>query len=204
METARLLTFAGLWFVLGFSPGPNAAYCVATGLSYNLKKALAAPTGMGLASFVHVTVAVVGAGAVLSRSPAVFQTLKFGGVAYLTWLGVKQWRSNNQVLGREDRALRQPSFVEVVRSAMIVSVTNPKAVLQYIAVLPQFVVATKPAAPQFAALALIAAAVTFANYTIYTVAASGIARKLNGRRIRALNRAIAAVYVLAALILAAK
>ena len=46
VDITRLVSFAGLWFVLGLSPGPNAAFCMATGLSYRLREAMAAPIGM--------------------------------------------------------------------------------------------------------------------------------------------------------------
>ena len=93
MDASRLATFAGLWFLLGLSPGPNAAFCVATGLEYRLRQAMAVPVGIALASLVHVSVAAVGAGAIFARSPTAFQTLKFAGAAYLAWLGIKQWKS---------------------------------------------------------------------------------------------------------------
>lgn len=81
---------------------------------------------------------------------------------------------------------------------------QPQGILQYVAVLPQFIDANSPAGPQFATLALISAPMVIADYTIYTAAATGIASKLTERRTRALRRATAAIYILAAVVLATK
>ena len=166
MDITRLVSFAGLCFVLGLSPGPNAAFCMATGLSYRLREAMAAPIGMGLASLVHVTVAAVGAGAIFARSPTAFQTLKFAGAGYLAWLGIKQWRSTSGILNVSTGGNTQPRTFELLRRGMVVSLTNPKAILQYVAVLPQFLDTNTPAAPQFVALALIGVPVVIADYAI--------------------------------------
>jgi len=177
---------------------------MATGLSHRLREAMAAPVGIGLASFVHVIVAAVGVGAVFAQSDATFQTLKFAGAGYLGWLGTKQWRSTSSPLDVSIGSNSQPRTSELLRRGMVVSLTNPKAILQYVAVLPQFIDANSPAGPQFATLALISAPMVIADYTIYTAAATGIASKLTERRTRALRRATAAIYILAAVVLATK
>lgn len=205
MDVARLATFAGLWFVLGLSPGPNAAFCMATGLSHRLREAVAAPIGIGLASFVHVTVAAIGAGAILARSPTAFRALELAGAGYLVWLGVRQWRST---IGAFDLSaagdITRPRTFELLRRGMVVSITNPKAILQYVAVLPQFVDLDSPAGPQFVTLALVTAPVVIADYTIYTAAAAGIASRVTERHTRALRRATAVIYIVAATVLATR
>jgi len=205
MDASRLATFAGLWFLLGLSPGPNAAFCVATGLEYRLRQAMAVPVGIGFASLVHVSVAAVGGGrSSLARSPAAFQTLKFAGAGYLAWLGVIQWRSAGDpqdCFADGDNAF---SGSQLLARGMAVSLSNPKAILQYVAVLSQFVDSTDPAARQFVALALVGAPIVVANYAIYTAAASGLARRFSGDRARSLRRATVAVYIIAAAVLATK
>ena len=198
MDITRLAAFAGLWFLLGLSPGPNAAFCMATGFSHRFRESLAAPIGIGIASFVHVTITAIGAGAIFARSAAAFQVLKFAGVVYLVWLGIKQWRSAHGDLDISAPTDGDPRTRELLRRGMVVSLTNPQAILQYMAVLPQFIDATAPATPQFVALALVAAPIAIVDYTIYTVAATGIARSLTERRARSLRRATAGVYLLAA------
>jgi len=204
MDASRLAAFAGLWFLLGLSPGPNAAFCVATGLEYRLRQAMAVPVGIGLASLVHVSVAAVGAGAIFARSPTAFQTLKFVGAGYLAWLGIKQWRSVGDLQDAFVNGEPALGGSQLLVRGMAVSLSNPKAILQYVAVLPQFVDDAASAAPQFVALALVGAPIVVANYAIYTAAASGVARRLSGERARSLRRATAAVYIIAAAVLATK
>lgn len=203
MDVTRLAAFGALWFVLGLSPGPNAAFCIATGLSHRLRDAMAVPIGMGLASFVHVTVAAAGAGAIFAQSPMAFQVLKFAGAGYLAWLGIKRWVSKADILDVSTGS-KEPRHFELLRRGIVVSLTNPKAILQYVAVLPQFIDASAPAAPQFVALALVGAPVVAADYAIYTAGASSVARTLTKRRARWVRRATGAIYVLAALVLATR
>ncbi len=196
MEVSTLAAFAATWFVLGLSPGPNAAFCLAVGLAQPGRTAMAAPIGIGLASFVHAAVAAVGAGAVFARWPAAFQVLKFAGVAYLAWLGIKQWRTASHTIAATTTDATHTT--EILRRGLIVSLTNPKAVLQYVAVLPQFVDPTEPVVLQFVFLALVAAPVVAAVYAIYTGAAALIASRLTEHRTVILRRATGGIYLIAA------
>lgn len=130
MELSTAVTFAAVWLVLGMSPGPNAAFCVATALSTPRSTAVFAPLGIALASVVHVSVAAIGAGTIFTNSPTAFLTLKWMGVAYLALLGVRQIRSPGSFVSDIKTA---PTRGEIARRAMIVSLSNPKAILQYAA-----------------------------------------------------------------------
>ena len=165
---------------------------------------MAAPVGIGLASFVHVTLAVVGAGTVIARSPTSFQTLKLAGAGYLGWLGIKQWTSESSPLAVGTGGKARADTFELLRRGFVVSLTNPKAILQYVAVLPQFIDISKPTTSQVVVLALVAAPVVVADYAIYTAAASGIARRLTVTRMHALRRATGTIHVVAAVVLAVR
>lgn len=199
MELSTAVTFAAVWLVLGMSPGPNAAFCVATALSTPRSTAVFAPLGIALASVVHVSVAAIGAGTIFTNSPTAFLTLKWMGVAYLALLGVRQIRSPGSFVSDIKTA---PTRGEIARRAMIVSLSNPKAILQYAAVLPQFVTSDGPAAVQFAILGAIGVPIVLTNYTIYTLTASRISAHLNAQRTIVLQRGIGAIYLLAAGLLA--
>lgn len=199
IEISNAAAFAAVWLVLGMSPGPNAAFCVATALSVPRSTALFAPMGIALASLVHVSVAAIGAGTIFANSPSAFLTLKWLGVAYLALLGVRQIRSSGNFLINTETA---PTRGEIIWRGMIVSLSNPKAILQYAAVLPQFVTSDGSAVVQFAILGVIAVPIVLTNYTIYTLAASRVSAYLNPQRTIALQRGIGVIYLLAAGLLA--
>ncbi len=195
MDVISVATFAAVWFLLGMSPGPNAAFCVATGLAMSRRNAIFAPVGMAIASIPHVTLAAIGAGTIFARSASAFQTLKWVGVAYLAWLGLKQIRSK-ATFGSDIEAT--PSRRAVAARGLVVSLTNPKAILQYAAVLPQFVSPGNPVSVQFAVLGAVGVPIVFLNYTIYTLAAASISKRLTGDRTATVRRGVGGMYLLAA------
>lgn len=191
-----MLAFAALWFTLGMSPGPNAAYCIAAGLSLPRRTAMLAPLGIAAASLVHVTVVAVGVGSLMSGSRTGLQVLKWVGVAYLAWLGLRRLRGGG---GGPEADVRSGGRVAV--DGALVSLSNPKAILQYLAVLPQFVTGDAPALVQFAVLGAVGIPVLLADYTLYVVAAAAIGGWIERRR-SLLDRGIGLVYLLATGLLA--
>jgi len=195
MGVDSVATFAATWFVLGMSPGPNAAFCVATGLAMSKRAAIFAPVGMAAASAVHVTVAAIGAGTVFALSAPAFRALKWIGIVYLAWLGVKQIRSKGDLLASVGPVPRPQA---VARRGLIVSLSNPKAIIQYAAVLPQFISPSTSAAVQFVVLGAVGVPIVFLNYSIYTLVAVRLSRRLTPGRTAAVRRGVGGVYILAA------
>jgi threonine/homoserine/homoserine lactone efflux protein len=97
-------------------------------------------TGITVANFLQGTAAALGLGAVLTRSQPVFLTLKWAGAAYLVYLGIQAlrgaWRGHYDALDdvRRARATRGRRF----REGFLSNITNPKVIVLYLSVLPQF------------------------------------------------------------------
>jgi threonine/homoserine/homoserine lactone efflux protein len=81
----------------------------------------------------------LGVGAVVQRSATVFTVVKLAGAAYLIWLGVQAFRKRNDLASMLTRAAAPRGTVRAAREGFVVGVTNPKAVILFAAVLPQFV-----------------------------------------------------------------
>jgi threonine/homoserine/homoserine lactone efflux protein len=132
-----LLAFALVSAGIMLIPGPSNFFLLAHGIGHGRRSALAAMTGVEAASAIRVLLAAAGLSAVLASSAAAFSLIRWAGVAYLAYLGIRAFRS-----GRPDASPDVPQRpVPLARSArkgLIVGLGNPKMVIFYLAFFPQF------------------------------------------------------------------
>ncbi|MDT0614676.1 LysE family translocator [Streptomyces lancefieldiae] len=136
----RLLAFAALSFLLVVVPGPSVLFVIGRALARGRRAALTTVVGNTLGAYVLVVAVALGVGSVVERSVVVFTVLKLAGAAYLVHLGVRAWRERDSLRAAfagdaEAHAGRRRTFWE----GFAVGVTNPKTVVFFAAVLPQFV-----------------------------------------------------------------
>ena len=165
-------------------PGPSVLFTISRGVTYGRRAAVANVTGNATGAFVLATLVAVGLGAIVARSIAVFTAMKLAGAAYLVYLGaraIRERRSLSEALRIGD-ASRVRSRRQLVRDGFVVGVTNPKAALFYMAILPQFVrtEAGHPALQMFV-LGAVFSAMSFVSDSAYGVLAGSI-RHWIGRR----------------------
>ncbi|MEV6828828.1 LysE family translocator [Amycolatopsis sp. NPDC051102] len=136
-------TYAGFTAMMAFlamMPGPDTMIVLKNALTGGARGGAWACTGITVANFLQGTAAALGLGAVLTRSQPVFLTLKWAGAAYLVYLGIQAlrgaWRGHYDALDdvRRARATRGRRF----REGFLSNITNPKVIVLYLSVLPQF------------------------------------------------------------------
>jgi threonine/homoserine/homoserine lactone efflux protein len=133
-----LLTFTLAGVVLVIIPGPSVLFIVGRALAHGRRAALASVAGNTTGASIVVIVVALGFGAIAAQSIAVFTTLKLVGAAYLVYLGVQTIRKRGDLVAR----LAQPAAPADRRmflQGVVVGVTNPKVLVFFAAVLPQFV-----------------------------------------------------------------
>jgi threonine/homoserine/homoserine lactone efflux protein len=136
----RLITFALASIVLVAVPGPTVVFVVSRAIAHGRRAALSSVAGNSLGVCVLVVAVAVGLGAVVERSVAVYTAIKLLGAAYLIYLGVRTWRERGSLAGAlGDRSGSGDPSRHVFRQGVVVGVTNPKAMVFFAAVLPQFV-----------------------------------------------------------------
>jgi threonine/homoserine/homoserine lactone efflux protein len=138
----RLLAFAAMSFVLIVIPGPSVLFVVGRALSYGRRVALTTVLGNTLGAYVLVLAVALGVGPVVERSALVFTALKLVGAAYLVYLGVKAFRQRGRLramVGDDSAAAADRGRGRVLWEGFVVGVTNPKTMVFFTAVLPQFV-----------------------------------------------------------------
>jgi len=195
--------FLLVWASASAAPGPNAAYAIGISLNHSLPAALMVAVGFGLAGLIHVTVAATGLGSLLLASAELFTALKWLGVAYLVWLGLRQLRTDAVTL---EGAPVKPAKTgrAILCRACFVSLSNPKSILAYLAILPQFVDPAGPVGRQLAILSATAVVWSVLNYAAYVAAAHRLKTCFLGAAGRRnLRRISAAAYLSGAAILAA-
>ncbi|WP_312028614.1 LysE family translocator [Cellulosimicrobium composti] len=133
-----LLAFALASLVIVVVPGPSVLFVVGRSLSLGPRGGVLSVLGNELGALTLVAAVALGVGTVVATSVAVFTAVKFVGAAYLVYLGVQAVRHRRD--GAVDVAVapaREPWW-RVVRQGYVVGATNPKTIVFFVAVLPQF------------------------------------------------------------------
>ncbi|POF32286.1 LysE family translocator [Roseibium marinum] len=126
---------------LAIAPGPDVLFVVANGMQHRVKGAIASALGIGAGSVLHALAAALGISAIVAASPTAFEILRYAGAAYLAYLGVqafKSWWNHSNNLD-PNQAVVEVSVWNVFRRGLVTNILNPKVVVFYLALLPQFI-----------------------------------------------------------------
>jgi len=134
----RLLEFALLWYAVILVPGPNVLFVVSRSLQLGRLPGVAAVVGGQSGAYVQVIAVALGVGAVVERSVVVFTIIRLAGVAYLIFLGVQAIRHRRSLAAILTGTAPAASTSRMLRDGFVVGLTNPKAIVFFAAVLPQF------------------------------------------------------------------
>lgn len=152
MSLDLYLAFVAASAILILIPGPNVALIVANSVAHGTRFGLLTVAGTSSAVVVHLALTVLGATAILNFLAASFDWLRWAGVVYLVWLGVRAWRAPAVDLGGTEAQAR--SIRLIYGRGFLVGLTNPKTLLFYGAFLPQFITPGPAAADQLLLLAV--------------------------------------------------
>lgn len=195
------LAFLGASVVISLSPGAGAIASMSTGLRHGLRRGYWNIVGLQLGLLLQIGVVAVGLGAVLANSALAFTAIKWFGVAYLAYLGVRQWRAEPMEIG--DAPPSTDRGVIMLGRAFLVNASNPKAVVFMLAVLPQFLSPNSPLLPQYLAIAATMVAVDMLVMTGYTSLSSRVLRLMRSHRQQVMtNKVFAGLFFVAATFLA--
>jgi homoserine/homoserine lactone efflux protein len=201
MTAHTWLTFAVVAVCVSLVPGPAVIAVVSSALRGGFRSSLAANAGVLVGDAAFVAAAAAGLGALLVASHPLFVAVKWLGIAYLAYLGVRALLDRGtayafEAPGRERRAFRL---------GLTTQLANPKVILFFGALLPQFVDPSRPAAPQFELLGatfIVSDALVFAAYGALAHRARVLLR--TPRAARVTSRVTGAVMIGAAARLAAE
>jgi threonine/homoserine/homoserine lactone efflux protein len=190
LPTRHLLEFLLTIYILIVIPGPSVLFVVSRGVALGRRAALASVLGNSGGLILQLVLVAIGIGSIVASSDAVFTTVKLLGAAYLVYLGVRNIRQRKSLAALfmpaaagEPKPLRR-----IVREGFFVGATNPKGVLMFTAILPQFIDRSQGHVTlQLALLGSICVAIGILSDGAWALAA-GSARQWFGRSPRRLER----------------
>lgn len=184
-------------FFVSATPGPNMLHVMARSVELGLARSFAAMAGCFVAVFGLLTASALGLSALLLAIPGMFTVLRYAGAAYLVYLGYRSWTADDAAIdigeGEVERGL---STWRVFRTAFVIGISNPKALLFAAAFLPQFIDATQPKLPQFGVMVLTFSVIEISWYFVYALGGRGIAGFLTRPGLKkAFNRVTGSIFV---------
>lgn len=200
MHFSTWLLFTGTTLLLAFTPGPAVLLAISNSVSVGPARAMLGSLGNAAGVFVVSAVSMAGLGVLLGTSATAFMVLKVLGAGYLIYLGVRQWRSSANALAApaaSASARGHNSALRLFGHGVTVAVTNPKSILFFSALFPQFLTPDAPLMGQFFVLTTTFAACAVFSHGFYVLLARGMKRGFaNARRVRLFNRVCGGTFVL--------
>ncbi|WP_055698549.1 MULTISPECIES: LysE family translocator [Streptomyces] len=141
VSTDRVLAFAAMSLLVIVIPGPSVLFVIGRALAHGRRTALATVLGNLIGSYFLVVAVAWGLGALVESSAAVFVGVKLAGAVYLVYLGVQAFRHRKEMRAADIQAPagERRGDLRTILDGIFVGVTNPKGIVFFAAVLPQFV-----------------------------------------------------------------
>lgn len=152
-----------------FAPGAGVVYAITTGIQGGLRGNFWCRVGLAVGILVLMTASVSGLGVIVANSPTIFTVLRFIGIAYLIYLGIKAWRAPATSL-IADGAIPAHNGRRQFAEAFMLQITNPQPLVFFISLLPQFIDQKLAYIPQVVIMTIVYSFLVFAVMTIYTFA----------------------------------
>ncbi|OYW84380.1 MAG: amino acid transporter, partial [Sphingobium sp. 32-64-5] len=182
-------------FVISATPGPNMLHVMVQSIHHGPRRAIATMAGLLGAVLLCLLASAMGLGALLKASPHLFDALRYLGVAYLFWLGIRTWRadphSDGAIAAAPVRSLRM-----LFAGGFVTGLSNPKLIIFAAALFPQFIDMTRPFWTQLGILTASFVAIEAFWYTAYALGGRSLARWLApANRQRMFNRLTGALFM---------
>ncbi len=167
--------YVATMFVASIIPGPSMMLALTHGMRHGVARAAISGTGNIVASLLQAGVSIAGLGILLTTCGPLFEVIRWAGAFYLIWLGIGLWRSAPNLDALEQQYAPHVSVRKLWLDAFLVAMGNPKAIVFFTALFPQFV-HSDHVAPQESCLLLAGLALpAFGAWMIYALCGRRIA-----------------------------
>lgn len=201
MTLHQWLIYSSVVLAIIVTPGPSAILCISHGAAYGATKTTATVVGGMCASLSLLLLSAFGLGAVIATSDTLFNAIKYAGAAYLVYLGFSTWRAAPESFSSISlgATTANPGVARsLFRKGFIVGIGNPKDLLFFGSLFPQFIDPDRPLADQLAVLGVTWLAVDGAVMLGYAKGGDAIARRLQGSQLgKAFNRITGGAFIAA-------
>jgi len=180
-DGTTILVVALASLVLVVIPGPAVIYILTRSVSQGREAGLVSAVGVNLGSSVHVLAAVAGLTVLLASSSVAYTAVKWAGVAYLAWIGVRTLMTDDDEFS--DPGIEPTGLRRIFVQGVLVNLLNPKVAIFFLAFLPQFVDPNAPdAASQTLVLGLTLVAIGLISDSVYALIGGSIGGLFRRRR----------------------
>ena len=187
VDSHALASFSVAAFILIVVPGPSVLFVVSRGVALGRRAAVVTALGNAVGIYLQVVAVALGVGAVIERSVALLSAIRLLGAAYLVYLGVQALRHRRTLASVLDAGAAAPERRGLALEGFVVGVSNPKWIVFFTAILPQFIDPSgAPVALQMLALGAIAVAIAVVSDSVWGMVA-GTARSWLARSPRRLE-----------------
>lgn len=149
MQFSLWLALVGAGAMISLTPGAGAINTMSNALTAGFRRSVWGILGQQLALVIHVVIVAAGVGIIVSNSPLLFMLIRYVGAAYLVYLGIRKLLAKAET----DDAGNSPAAVEsgfsMFRRGLWVNLINPKAIVFFLAFMPQFIRPAEPLLPQY-------------------------------------------------------
>lgn len=197
MPFSTWLLFCGVALLVSLSPGPGVLLAISNSVVVGPRHTLFSSLGNAAGLFIVSGAATAGMGALLTVSASAFLVVKIVGAAYLVWLGIRQWRSAPLRLDATTSTNQPTTPRRLFLQGLGVAVTNPKAILFFTALFPQFLVPGPSLALQTVLLTVTFTVLALLSHAFYVGLFRTLRRFLTeARHLRLFNRISGGLFVL--------
>lgn len=198
MSTRLLFIFAVTEFLLCLTPGPAVLLVVSQGVRSGFKSSQRGMIGILAGNAIYFVLSALGLGALLMSSAVLFQIIKWVGAAYLVFIGLKMLFTKRKIANSGDLALTAKPSMRLFSEGLMTQLSNPKAIVFFSALLPQFLSPDGGVIEQFAILGIASLAIEFCVLLTYGWAAERGSRLIFKGRFSVLTDRIAGGFLIGA------
>ena len=201
MSLEAAITFAIAIFIFGITPGPGTFALLARALSSGAKSCLPMSFGMAVSDIIYLILATFGLAAIAENYSGLFTAIRFLGAAYLLYLGWKMWTTNVDTHFEKEKS-KTSNWVAGFIQGFLISASNPKVILFYIAFLPTFIDLTTLTQQDIVLVSIITFFALVAGLMLVSIAASSVRQYLKSpKAVTRLNRTAGGIMIGAGLFL---
>lgn len=170
MDLSSYSLYFSISLLASISIGPSVILAASNGINFGRKKALAGVLGHVSAVMILALISASGLGLILMASDLAFTLIKYAGAAYLVYIGIAIWRSKGN-WSFADKDAQPPQKRALYKQSLLLGLSNPKALVFFSALFPQFIQPNDPVLPQFLLLAGTSLCNAFVFTSVYVVVA---------------------------------
>ena len=202
MSIEAAITFALAIFIFAITPGPGTFALLARALSSGAAACFPMTLGMAISDIIYLILATFGLSAIAENYGGLFTVIRFAGAAYLLYLGWKMWTADIDT-HFEKTKLKAKGWLSGFIQGFLISASNPKVILFYIAFLPTFIDLSTLAHQDIIMLSVITLFALVAGLMLVSIAASSVRQYLKSERaVKRLNQTAGSIMIGAGLFLA--